>query len=90
MLNVDEEDLFFGSPRSKFYDVLLNARRSVVESMMDEFLDRYAAMESILSQNENFKFEDIDSFILNEPDKLYEKRQDLYIDLSTKVLTKHE
>jgi hypothetical protein len=92
MLNIDENDPFFGSPKSKFFDVIQNANRGIVESVVEEFLDRYAAMEILLAKAhkpEEIEAE-IENTIQNNQDEIYEAKNDIYINLVGDVLTQHE
>ena len=36
MLYEDEDDFFVGSPRSKFFDILFNANRDLVENALEK------------------------------------------------------
>ena len=46
----DEEDVFLGSPKSKFFDVVLNANNGVVRYELEEMIDRMATMELLLEE----------------------------------------
>ena len=46
----DEGDIFGGSPRSKFMDVVFNANRSVAENELQKLIERLAAMEKLLEE----------------------------------------
>jgi hypothetical protein len=92
MLDIDENDPFTGSPRSKFFDVILNGNRGVVENVLENFLERYAAMELMLTQNA--QLEEIQGQIKNilytKQDAVNAAKTDLYITLVGDVLTQHE
>ena len=93
MLKVDENDPFSGSPRSKFFDVLLHANRSVVESEFDVFLDRYLAIETLLSERlgEEESLESlVHAFRYTRQDELEAGKTDLYITLVGDILTQNE
>jgi len=92
MLDIDENDPFTGSPRSKFFDVMLNGNRGVVENVLENFLERYAAMELLVSQTfqqENLQSQ-IQNIIYTEQDAINAAKTDLYISLVGDVLTQHE
>jgi len=46
----DEDDIFGGSPRSKFMDVVFNANRSVAANELQKIIERMAAMEKLLGE----------------------------------------
>lgn len=92
MLDIDENDPFTGSPKSKFFDVLLNGNRGVVENVLENFLERHAAMEKLLletadSSELNNKIQNI---LYNEQDTINASKTDLYINLVGDILTQHE
>ncbi|MBE0494814.1 MAG: DUF2018 family protein [Campylobacterales bacterium] len=93
MLKVDENDPFFGSPRSKFFDVLLHANRSVVEHEFDVFLDRYLALETLLNERlgDDESLESlVHTFRYTRQDELEAGKTDLYITLVGDILTQNE
>ncbi len=46
----DEDDIFMGSPRSKFHDVVFNASRGVVEGELERLIERQAVLEMMLGE----------------------------------------
>lgn len=92
MLDIDENDPFTGSPRSKFFDVMLNGNRGVVEDVLENFIERHAAMEQLLAQN--FDPSSLESQIQNirytKQDAINASKNDLFISLVGDVLTQHE
>ena len=44
----DEDDVFAGSPRSKFWDILDTANDELVKDQMDILIEKYTVMESLL------------------------------------------
>jgi Domain of unknown function (DUF2018) len=45
----DEDDIFMGSPRSKFLDIIFNANRGVVEVELERLMERMAVLELMLN-----------------------------------------
>jgi len=41
----DENDIFSGSPKSKFFDVIFNANNDIVRNELEKLVYRLAAME---------------------------------------------
>ena len=93
MLYEDEDDIFMGSPRSKFFDVMLNANRSLVENSIENIIDRYSAMELLLERlvgDESELENKIQDILLNEIDTVRNRSNSLYISAMGDVLTQHE
>ncbi len=47
----DESDIFGGTPKSKFMDVVFNANNDVVRQELEKMVYRMAAMEVVLEKN---------------------------------------
>ncbi|MFA6628363.1 MAG: DUF2018 family protein [Sulfuricurvum sp.] len=46
----DEDDIFQGSPKSKFLDIVYNANRDLVQNELERLMTRMAAMELMLQE----------------------------------------
>lgn len=46
----DEDDVFLGSPKSKFFDVIFNANNDVARYELEKMIDRMATMELMLEE----------------------------------------
>jgi hypothetical protein len=44
----DEDDIFLGSPKSKFFDVVFNANNDVARYELEDMITRMATMEMML------------------------------------------
>jgi len=44
----DEDDVFAGSPQSKFWDIIQVTNEELVKDQMDVLLEKFAIMETIL------------------------------------------
>jgi len=87
----DEDDIFLGSPESKFMDVVFNANNDVVRFELGEFISKVATMEMML---EEFVGEDIDGAIKQFNAKSFgisdAKAKSIYIELMGNILSKSE
>jgi len=45
----DEDDVFMGSPKSKFFDIIYNANRNLVELELEVLIERMACMEILFA-----------------------------------------
>jgi excinuclease UvrABC ATPase subunit len=94
MLHVDEDDLFVGSPQSKFFDILFHANKSIVEQTVLECIEKHVSMEQLLeslAQKYNFDLEyELENYKIENQDALYNGTNDFFIATVGDVLTKHE
>ncbi|MCK9473405.1 DUF2018 family protein [Sulfurimonas sp.] len=94
----DEDDIFMGSPKSKLMDVVFNANNDVVRYELEQFIDRAAAMEIMMSQkcaeifgnNGDEMEKNIRSFILSNREKVDAFSKNLYIEMMGAILSKSE
>lgn len=77
-------DIFEGSPRQKFYDVIFAAPRCVVEDKIDELLARLVALEELARTSEQA----IASHIATND--IQSAMQDLYIGTTAEILSRSE
>ncbi len=87
----DEDDIFGGSPKSKFMDVVFNANNDIVREELANFIEKAAAMELML---EEYVGEDIERAIQQysiEHQKACDtKTKSLYVELMGAVLSQSE
>jgi hypothetical protein len=92
MLYEDEDDIFMGSPKSKFFDILFNANKDLVKEKLLQIIERYNAMEILLEQTigvENLNAS-IDTVILEEADEIFGRNNDFFIATVGEILTQNE
>jgi len=46
----DDEDIFAGSPKSKFWDIINTANDDLVKDQMDLLLEKFTVMETLLTE----------------------------------------
>jgi endonuclease III len=46
----DEDNIFGGSPKSKFWDILNTASDDLVKDQMDRFFEKFTVMETLLTE----------------------------------------
>jgi len=87
----DEDDIFGGSPKSKFMDVVFNANNDIVRQELERFIEKVAVMESMLEEHVG---EDInravESFHVQNQDLCDTKAKSLYIELMGEILSQSE
>lgn len=91
MLYEDEDDIFMGSPKSKFFDIVFHANPSLVKEKILEIVERYSAMELLLEEfcgdEANAK---IDAIVRDRADEIMMRNNDFFITTVAKILTHNE
>lgn len=86
-----EDDIFIGTPEGKFLDILKNANETIVSDELDKILEKYAAMELLLSQDKEKNYDinkDLEKFILNNLDEVSTVKNDLYMEFTGEIVSK--
>lgn len=88
----DEDDIFGGSPRSKFMDVVFNANNDIVKQELENFIEKVATMELMLE--EKLGEDDLDDAIkrykMSHLDEVNTKTKSIYIELMGDILSQSE
>ena len=94
MLYEDEDDFFIGSPRSKFFDILFNANRDLVENALEKHIERHVAMEMLLEKLAKEKGLDLEAEIstigIENQDEIHNAKNDFFIHIVGNILTQNE
>ena len=83
------DDILFGTPKSKFLDVVKHASSEIVSDELDKIFEKYAAMELLLSKGKGESYdvnEDINSFVLENLDEVSKVKDDLYIEFTGEII----
>jgi hypothetical protein len=87
----DEDDIFGGSPKSKFMDVVFNANNDIVRQELSRFIEKVAVMELMLEEHVG---EDINravkQYYIENQDDCDIKAKSLYVELTGEVLSQSE
>lgn len=94
MLYEDEDDFFVGSPKSKFFDIMFNANRNLVEDALEKHVERHVAMEILLeklAQNAGLNLEaELSNIGLEQQDDIHNAKADFFITTVADILTQNE
>ena len=84
----DEDNIFGGSPQSKFWDIANTASNDVVRDQMDKFIERFTAMEMILTENhgEDGLNKLIENFSFKNSEKLEYMKKSTYVELAGEIV----
>ncbi len=94
MLYEDEDDFFVGSPRSKFFDIIFNANKNLVEDSLEKHVERHVAMEMILrkfaDENDINIEAEISTIRAEKQDEIHHAKMDFFISITGDILTQNE
>ncbi|MBA1432902.1 MAG: DUF2018 family protein [Epsilonproteobacteria bacterium] len=87
----DEDDIFGGSPKSKFMDVVFNANNDIVRQELANFIEKVATMELMLEEHVGEDIERaIQQYYVTHQDACDTKAKSLYVELMGAVLSQSE
>lgn len=87
----DEDDIFMGSPKSKFLDIVFNAHRGLVDAELERIIERMAVLELMLDVEDSDALEKkISQYAFENLDEVQTKVKSLYIESMGNVLTQSE
>ncbi|MDD2837829.1 MAG: DUF2018 family protein [Sulfuricurvum sp.] len=88
----DEDDIFQGSPKSKFLDIVYNANRDLVQNELERLMTRMAAMELMLQEahGEDAIERILQTMQFERADEIDMMAKNLYIISVGNVLTQNE
>ncbi len=92
---LEDDDLFGGTPEKKYFDIMFNANRNLVEHYMITNLQKIAVMEAMLEKHLDLEDdEDIDLHIrrhvVNNQEEIDALVTNLYIVDMGNILTQNE
>lgn len=88
-LSEDEDDIFMGSPKSKFFDVSREASNDLVEDEWDKVIEKLAALEMILSEGKGEDFDInqvIKQYTLDNMDEVNAVKKGLYVEFTGEII----
>ncbi len=88
----DEDDIFMGSPKSKFLDIIYNANRNLAEAELEQIMRRLAATELLLGEfiHEDEIDKKVSQMLLSEGARVDEYVKNIYIEHVGNVLSANE
>ena len=87
----DEDDIFMGSPKSKFFDVSRQASKDIVEEEIDKIVEKLAVLEMIISEGKDEDF-DINQYIKDytfaNMDDVNGMKKGLYVEFTGEIISR--
>ncbi len=87
----DDDDIFLGSPKSKFLDIVFNANNNLVKNELSAIINRMAALEIMLDEKVGGDWErELATNNYMRTSEVDEKAKSLYIEFTGNILTQAE
>ncbi|MDY0117099.1 MAG: DUF2018 family protein [Sulfurimonadaceae bacterium] len=84
----DEDDIFGGTPVSKYWDIHSQTHEDLRKDEFDRIVERLAAMEAMLA--EHYDFNELDkivrSYIVSNQIKMEEMKKSVYMELAGQLI----
>ncbi len=90
---LEDDELFGGSPRKKYFDIIFNANQNLVEDELASNLEKIAAFELLFEEmmgKDKDILQIVQNYIWENQDKIKEKQTNLFIEGMGNILTKNE
>ncbi len=89
----DEDDIFMGSPKSKFLEIVYNANRNIAEAELLQLVERIAALELLLEER-GMDADELDNVLktlmFEKAAEIDETTKNIYMDCVGKILSQSE
>jgi len=86
----DEDNMFGGTPQSKYWDIATQANDEIVKDEFDKILEKYAAMELVLRKLHDDDDERIDralsKYIFENSKEVENHKKGLYIEFTGEIV----
>ena len=86
----DEDNIFGGSPKSKFWDIVNSASDDLVKDQFDVFMEKFAAMETILIKEHGEEAIDgmLQKYIFENSVEIDHYKKNAYLELTGEIVTR--
>lgn len=87
----DENDIFQGSPKSKFFDVTREASKEIVEEEIDKIIEKLAILEILASKNKDINFDInklINEYKFSNEEEVIELKKSLYVEFTGEIISR--
>jgi len=87
----DEDDIFGGSPKSKFMDVVFNANNDIVRAELEKMITKMATMEAMLEEQHGENLDRVvEQYRFEHADECESVAKSIYIEVMGEILSQSE
>ena len=84
----DENDIFAGTPQSRYWDIHSNLSKDLIQDEFDGMVQRIAVMEAMLAEHHDIEMLDqtIKSYALTNMSEVEELKKSVYMELAGELI----
>lgn len=82
-------NIFEGSPKDKFFDIIFNANRNLVEEKIEQLVTNFVALSAICEKN-GIDVSCVDLYVLQNLDEIQDALNDYFMEFTSNVLSNNE
>ncbi|GGD39155.1 hypothetical protein GCM10012288_11510 [Malaciobacter pacificus] len=85
----DEDDIFMGSPKSKFFDVSREASQDIVEEEWDKVIEKLAVLEMMVQREKGTDFDInkmVEEFKWDNEKEVNSMKKGLYVEFTGEII----
>ncbi len=86
----DDDGMFMGTPKSKFFDIVFNANRNLVEQELEDIIERMCLLEMIAEENVENLEQKLAELKFSKSQELEDRKFDTFINSTGNILTQNE
>jgi len=86
----DDDGMFMGTPKSKFFDIVYNANRNLVEQELEDIIERMCLLEMIAEEHEEELEQKLAELKFSKSEELEAKKFDTFINSMGNIVSQNE
>ena len=86
----DDDGMFMGTPKSKFFDIVYNANRNLVENELEDLIERMCILEMIAEEYTENLEQKLAEIKFSKSEELENRKIDTFISSMGNILTQNE
>jgi len=86
----EDDGMFMGTPKSKFFDIVFNANRNLVENELEDIIERMCLLEMIAEESVENLEQKLAEVKFSQSEELEAKKFDAFINSTGNILTQNE
>jgi hypothetical protein len=86
----EDDGMFMGTPKSKFFDIVFNANRNLVEQELEDIVERMCLLEMIAQESVENLEQKLQEVKFSQSEELEERKFDAFVSSMGNILTQNE
>jgi hypothetical protein len=86
----DDDGMFMGTPKSKFFDIVFNANRNLVEQELEDIIERMCILEMLAEEKEENLEQKLAELKFSKSQEVENRKIDAFINSMGNILSQNE